>query len=137
MASSGKDIAINTLIGAGTMVKGDLNVSGFVRIDGDLDGNLDASGRIITGENSRIRGDISGQFITVGGVVEGDIIASEGVHILSSALVIGDIITKRLYVADSVLLHGYCFAVDNQEKFEEACFTRNNRKTLRRGNAAR
>ncbi len=133
MPVSIKDISINTLLGSGSLIRGNLSVSGFARIDGDIDGSLQATGRIIIGENSRIRGDVHGQIVTVGGVVEGDVIAPEGVNILSTGAVIGDIITKRLSVAESVVLHGYCFAVNDQERFEEACFARNNRKAARYG----
>ena len=128
MAAAVKDISINTLIGAGSLVRGELNVSGFVRIDGDLDGNLQASGRVIIGENSRIRGDVRGQMVTIGGIVEGNVIAPEGVDILPSGMVLGDVLTKKLTVAESVLLHGYCFAVNDSEKFDKACFAWNNRR---------
>ena len=131
MPGAVKDISINTLLGAGSKICGDINVSGFARIDGDIDGSLQAVGRVIIGENSRIRGDVQGQIVTIGGVVEGDVIAPEGVDILSTGAVIGDIITKRLSAAESVLLHGYCFAVNDQARFEEACFVRNNRKAAR------
>ena len=35
------DISINTIIGGGSAIKGNLKINGFVRIDGDIDGNLD------------------------------------------------------------------------------------------------
>ncbi len=130
MASSVKDISINTLVGPGTFISGELKVAGFVRVDGDIDGDLQASGRIIIGENARIRGDVQGQIITVGGVIEGDVVAPEGVVILSSGMVIGSVITKRLSVAESVLLHGYCFAVDDQARFDAAYLEYSNRKAL-------
>ena len=136
MPAAVKDISVNTLLGAGSKVTGDLNVSGFARIDGDIDGSLNATGRVIIGENSRIRGDVHGLIVTVGGVVEGDVVAPEGVDILPTGAVIGDIITKHLSAAESVLLHGYCFAVNDQAKFEEACFARNNRKAAAAHQAA-
>ena len=58
MAVSSDDININTIIGPGSAVYGDLRVAGFVRIDGDIDGDLDISGRVIIGEHARIRGNI-------------------------------------------------------------------------------
>lgn len=130
MISSVKDISINTLIGAGSFIHGDMNIAGFVRVDGDIDGDLKASGRIIIGEGARIRGDVQGQIVTVGGIVEGDVVAPEGVAILSSGMVVGTVLTKHLSVAESVLLHGYCFAVNDQERFDAEYFKYNNRKAL-------
>ena len=124
------DVSINTLIGPGSFFKGDLRVNGFVRIDGDIDGCLDTPGRVIIGENARIRGDIRAKQITVGGIVLGDIIAPEGVLILSSALVLASVITKRLHVEESVVLNGSCFAIDDQKAFDEALRNYNNKKAL-------
>jgi cytoskeletal protein CcmA (bactofilin family) len=126
-----EDVSINTLLGPGSFIRGEVKITGFVRVDGDLDGNLETSSRVIVGEDARIRGNIRSRIITVGGVVQGDIIAQDGVHILSTGMVIGDVITRKLQVAESVILNGSCFAVDNQERFEEAVSKYNNRKALR------
>ena len=44
------DISINTIIGHGSAISGDIKVNGFVRIDGDIDGNLETDGNVIIGE---------------------------------------------------------------------------------------
>ena len=59
MALLADDISINTVVGAGTKVSGDLNIAGLVRIDGDIDGNLETTGRIIIGEKARIHGNVT------------------------------------------------------------------------------
>jgi cytoskeletal protein CcmA (bactofilin family) len=125
-----EDVSINTIIGPGSFIRGGLKISGFIRIDGDIDGNLSTVGRVIIGENARIRGDVHSLMITVGGVVQGDIIAPEGVTILSSGMVLGSILTKRLQVADSVILNGRCFAINDQVQFDAALSEYNNRKAL-------
>ena len=89
------DISINTFVGAGSVVNGDIRISGFTRIDGDVDGNLDISGKVIVGEKSRIRGNITAKSAIIGGIVEGNIVAPEKVQLFSSAAVIGDIATHR------------------------------------------
>ena len=124
------DVSINTIVGSGSFISGELKLTGFIRIDGDIDGNLDTSGRVIVGENARIRGDVRSQAITVGGVIQGDVIAPEGVSILSTGMVIGSVITKKLYVEDSVLLNGQCFAVNDQERFDSVLSEYNNRRAL-------
>ena len=121
-------ISINTIVGAGAFIHGDVKIAGFVRIDGDIDGNLETPGRVIIGENARIRGDIQALKITIGGVVQGDVVAPEGVTILSSGMVMGTIVTKQLCVEDSVILHGPCFAINNEARFAEALAKYNNRK---------
>ncbi len=115
------DISINTIVGPGSEIKGDIHtVSGFLRIDGDIHGNVTTEGRIIIGENARIRGNISAQSVSIGGVVHGDIIAPDYVTILSSGMVIGTILTKKIRIDENVILHGFCSAVNDNAHFEEA-----------------
>jgi cytoskeletal protein CcmA (bactofilin family) len=122
------NVSINTIVGPGSFIRGELRISGFIRIDGDIDGSLETPGRVIIGENARIRGDIRSRMVTIGGVVQGDVIAPEGVTILSSGMVLGDVLTKRLQVEESVILSGKCFAVDNQDRFDAVLSEYNNRK---------
>jgi len=100
------DFSINTIIGPNTSVKGDIQTGGFTRIDGSIRGNVKARGRIVIGEKARMRSNISGTAITIGGVVYGNVIASESLVILSTALVLGDIITRRIQADEGCLIHG-------------------------------
>ncbi len=122
------EVAINTLIGPGSSIHGNLKVNGFIRIDGDLDGNLETPGNVIVGEAARIRGTVRARSVSVGGVIQGDVVAPEGVTILSSGMVLGAVLTRRLLVEEEVLLNGPCVAVNDQARFEEALSEYNNRK---------
>jgi len=106
-----EDLFINTIIGPGTTVDGDIEAAGFVRVDGALKGNLNAKGRVVVGERARMKSDISGTLVTVGGVVVGNIIASERVVVLSTALVLGDIVTRHIQAEEGSLIHGLIIAV--------------------------
>jgi cytoskeletal protein CcmA (bactofilin family) len=120
MAFQHDDVSINTVVGLGASVSGNLKVSGFARIDGDIDGDIEATGRIMIGEKARIRGNVSALSVIVGGVVIGDIVAPEGVQLLATSSVIGDLVTKRVRVEDQVLFHGYCIALENETSFSDA-----------------
>lgn len=130
------DISINTLVGAGTTIRGELSVAGFVRVDGDIDGDLETTGRVIVGERARIRGTVRCRIITVGGVIQGDVVAPDGVTILSSGTVLGSVITRKLQVEPEVILHGTCFAVDDEQRFSDALSGYNNRQAMRRSSRA-
>ncbi len=124
------DISINTIVGPGSFVDGSLNVPGFLRIDGDVNGNINTPGRVIIAENARIRGNIHAKSVSVGGMVQGDIVAPEEVIVLSSGLVLGSVLTKKIRLDEDVFFHGYCFAVDNQAEFEKAEREYKNRQGL-------
>jgi len=100
------DFSINTIIGPNTSLNGDLETGGFTRVDGSIRGNVNAQGRIVVGEKARMRGNISGTAITIGGIVYGNVIAGESLVILSTALVLGDIITRRIQADEGCLIHG-------------------------------
>jgi cytoskeletal protein CcmA (bactofilin family) len=100
------DFSINTIIGPNTSLTGDVETGGFTRIDGNIRGNVRAKGRVIIGEYARMKGNVSGTNITVGGVVYGNIIADGHLIILSTALVYGDIITRRIQADDGCFING-------------------------------
>lgn len=114
------DISINTIVGPGSFINGSLSVPGFLRIDGDVDGDINTPGRVIIAENARVRGNIHASSISIGGMIQGDVIAPNGVVILSTGLVLGSILTKKIKVNENVFLHGFCFAVNDQAEFERA-----------------
>ena len=114
------DISINTLIGSGSSVVGELTSAGFIRLDGDLDGKLEANGKVIIGANARIKADIIAQSVIVCGAVMGDIVAPGGVHLLPSSFVLGDIVTQKIQIDDNVFFQGRCIAISDKENFQSA-----------------
>lgn len=113
------DISINTIIGNGSAIKGDIKVNGFVRVDGDIDGNLETDGNVIIGENARIRGNITSKSIIIGGVILGNIRAEESIKLISNSIVIGDMISHKIQIDDSAIVHGHCISIRNQEDFDK------------------
>jgi len=114
------DISINTLIGNGSFVRGDLKVNGFIRIDGDIAGNLETDGAVIISEKARILGNVTAKSIIVGGIIIGDITAKEGIKLLSSSAVIGNIMSRRVQMEDKVIFHGHCISIENEENYEKS-----------------
>lgn len=120
MASFTDDISFNTMVGPGAFITGDLKLEGFTRVDGDIYGNLETTGKLIIGENARIRGSLTAKSVIVIGIVEGDILAPDGVHLFSSAVVLGDVISRKIKAEEKVVIEGYCISIENPEDFEEA-----------------
>ncbi len=131
MAIFNEDISINSIIGKGSSIKGNLKINGFIRVDGDLDGDLETSGNVIVGENARIRGDIIAKSVSViGGIVYGNIIAPDSVKLLSTSVVIGDIQTHKLQSDEKVILHGHCISLLEQNPYENAVLDWQNKKAI-------
>lgn len=117
MALRTDDISINTIIGKGSAISGNMKVNGFIRIDGDIDGSLETDGNVIVGENARIRGDLTAKSVIIGGIIKGNIKANESVKILADAAVIGDVISRKVQVDGSALIHGHCISIIDEAEY--------------------
>ena len=117
MALRTDDISINTIIGKGSAISGNMKVNGFIRIDGDIDGSLETDGNVIVGENARIRGDLTAKSVIIGGIIKGNIKASESVKILAEAAVIGDVISRKVQVDGSAIIHGHCISIKDEAEY--------------------
>ena len=121
MASSKhEDFSVNTIVGPGTNVSGDIEAGGFTRVDGNVLGDVKARGRVVIGERARMKSNISGTSVTVGGVVFGNVIASERIIVLATGLVMGDIITRRIQADEGCLIHGRVKVCKNDEAYNRA-----------------
>jgi cytoskeletal protein CcmA (bactofilin family) len=118
MAHDGSgDYSINTIIGPNTSLTGDIDAGGFTRVDGSVRGEIRARGRVIIGERARIKGNVSGTNITIGGVVCGNIIADGALVILSTAVVIGELISRRIQADDGCFINGKVTVCPSEESW--------------------
>lgn len=100
-----KSQRLETIIGDGSEVKGELNVKGTVRIDGLMDGNIRADW-VIVGESGKIQGNVKSRGMVVGGKVEGNVEADEIVELKPKAHVSGEIHTGKLTVSEGAVFDG-------------------------------
>jgi cytoskeletal protein CcmA (bactofilin family) len=114
------DFSLNTIIGPGAWVRGDVESAGFTRIDGSVQGDVRAQGRVVIGEQARMKSNVSGTSITIGGIVYGNIHASERIIILSTALILGDIVTRRIQADEGCLIHGKVVVCQSAEQWDRA-----------------
>lgn len=96
---------LETIIGSGTRVAGKLCVDGTVRIDGLLEGDIEA-GWVVVGETGKIRGNTRTRGMVVGGELEGNIDAAEIVELKEKARVTGEIRAPRLSVSEGAVFDG-------------------------------
>lgn len=97
-----------TIIGTGTIISGDIESSGDIRIDGFLKGNLIARSKIIIGPEGVVEGNISGQQADIMGGITGTITVNELLHLRDNATLIGDIFAGKLLIEPTVTFNGKC-----------------------------
>lgn len=97
---------IKAFLGEGTEFKGVLSFQGAVRIDGHLEGEIIGDDLLIVGEPGIIKAEIEAGRVVVSGRVEGNITARKRVELLAPGVVIGNIRTPTLVIADGATFNG-------------------------------
>lgn len=82
---------VENSIGAGSRVRGELSGPGGFRVDGTVEGAIDADGPVVIGEGGSIEGNIRGRDVIVLGRVRGDVHASGHLEIGPKGKVLGDV----------------------------------------------
>lgn len=111
---------INSIIGTGTKFKGEFELNGVLRIDGDFEGSIRTNGRVFIGSNGRASCTMHAGTVVVGGIVKGEIHSTEMVTILSTGMVIGSITAPRLVIEEGVVFNGNCRITENAAAEAEA-----------------
>lgn len=92
-----------------------------LRINGRFEGNLNTKGNLMIGEHANVNADIIGEMVMIAGKVTGNIVALKELKLISPAVVVGDIKTPLLSVAEGSIFEGNCkmFAKGSQEAGEK------------------
>jgi cytoskeletal protein CcmA (bactofilin family) len=107
------DQAPNTRIGVGSNFRGTLMVSGTLRIDGELDGDILNCERLEIGEHGIMRADIEVKEAVVEGRVHGNIRALGTIELKSGARVEGDIWAATVAIEPGVFFTGRCTMLES------------------------
>lgn len=101
---------IDSLIGAGTVVHGDVIFTGGLRIDGQVQGNVIAAsgepGMLVVSEQARIDGEIRVSHVVVNGTVNGPITVDDHLELQPKARVAGDVAYRTLEMHVGAIVQG-------------------------------
>lgn len=95
-------------IGKGTVLEGNIETYGNIRIEGKVIGNIKSKSKIALGNSSQVEGNIIAQNADLEGEVKGKIEISEMLILKATAVVHGDIITGKLVVEPGAVFNGTC-----------------------------
>jgi cytoskeletal protein CcmA (bactofilin family) len=98
----------HTLIGAGAVIKGEITVDHDLRVDGQIEGKIVASGSLIVGESGRIEAEVDVKSAKISGQLTGNLSATEKIELEEKAMLTGDIRTRNLIISEGALFHGNC-----------------------------
>jgi cytoskeletal protein CcmA (bactofilin family) len=123
---------IDTLIGAGTKIIGDVHFTGGLRVDGEIDGSIIASpgnpSTLVLSEHARVNGEVNVTHLVVNGEVTGPVNVAEYLELQSKSKVTGDVHYKTLEIQLGAIVEGRLIHLaDSSEKV--VAFKLNNAET--------
>ena len=111
--------SVNSIIGEGTTLHGNFNLNGLLRIDGNFSGTVQTSGKVLIGKHGSAQCKIVAGTVVIGGKVKGEMIATERITLLSTGVLIGNIVTPRLIIEEGVVFDGKCEIVEDKDKLQK------------------
>jgi cytoskeletal protein CcmA (bactofilin family) len=107
---------IDLTIGEITIINGNLNSKGSVRIDGKVKGDITCDGMIIIGEKGNIEGNINAAQGIIGGKVNGNIITKDYLELNGTSTLTGDVDTNIFQIDKGAVFNGNCIMGKNKEQ---------------------
>ncbi|NQW05706.1 MAG: polymer-forming cytoskeletal protein [Acidobacteria bacterium] len=94
-------------VGKSVVIKGELNGSEDLTIDGTVEGKIELKQNVLTiGANGKIKAEVFAKSVIVEGEVLGNITATEKVEIRDSGSVDGDVVAPRVAISDGAHFRG-------------------------------
>jgi cytoskeletal protein CcmA (bactofilin family) len=101
---------IDTLIGAGTRIEGDVHFSGGLHVDGHVRGNVQSSAKasdtLSISDSGVVEGSVAASHVVLNGAVHGDIWAAATVELGATARVSGNVYYGLIQMAVGAEING-------------------------------
>lgn len=85
-----------SVVGPGMKIVGDCSSDGTIRVEGIVEGSVNAAKSVVVGKDGRVKGDISTQDAIIAGDVNGSVVAESRVELQATCRVQGDIRSRRV-----------------------------------------
>lgn len=93
-------------ISEGTVIVGNINAEGDLRIEGKVIGTLVCNSKLVVSNTGSIEGNVDARMATVEGEIKGNVVTRELLTISSTGKIFGDIFTQKLVVEMGAIFTG-------------------------------
>jgi cytoskeletal protein CcmA (bactofilin family) len=94
-------------IGKSVVIRGDLQGSEDLTIEGQVEGTIELKDNVLTiGPNGRIKAQVFAKTVIILGAVHGNVTAAEKVDIRDGASMDGDVVSPKVAIAEGAQFHG-------------------------------
>lgn len=98
---------LNRLV-EGTRIVGELISESNIRIDGEVQGNITTTAKVVIGETGFIKGNLTCQEADIEGKIEGQLNIESLLVLREQAKIYGDIVTSKLHIEEGAFFLGAC-----------------------------
>jgi cytoskeletal protein CcmA (bactofilin family) len=102
------DRHMNTIIGKDTVINGEMNIEGALRVDGTVKGKIVCSDCVTLGATGLVEADIEANTAIIAGRMVGNIQTAEKIELQAKCEMEGDIKTKSLIIEQGAVFCGAC-----------------------------
>ncbi len=103
---------IDSLIGVGTRIEGNVIFSGGLRVDGVVIGNVSAaegakSSTLVLSEHATVEGAVNVAHLVMNGTIKGPVTVTDSLELQSRARVIGDVVYTLIEMQQGAVIEGH------------------------------
>ena len=102
-----------TVLGSNAVFKGELTFKDTLCIDGEFEGKLTTSDKLIVAEEGAVLANIEAGTVICRGKITGNVIASQKVEIHSTGKILGDVLTPALMIELGAMFNGKSYMSDS------------------------
>ena len=109
------ELTINSIIGEKTNLRGEFNIDGPLRIDGNFTGKVISRGKVYIGKTGNVDATIIAKTIVIGGAFKGEAFAEKAITVLKTGQINGRIYSCSVNMDDGVDFHGECKVLSRED----------------------
>jgi cytoskeletal protein CcmA (bactofilin family) len=98
----------SAFLGKGSRIVGKLSFEGPARIEGTVEGEIQAQDTLTIGESAVVNAQIVGNSVIIHGRVTGDVTARKRLEVRAPGRLLGNITTPSLVIHEGVVFEGQC-----------------------------
>ena len=105
---------VETVVGQGTCIYGDIKSTGIVRVDGKCTGDVVTNADVIIGESGCIDGNVTAVNVSIAGKIEGNVRCTGVLEIMLQGTLVGDVEVTELSIQKGAVFNGKCSIISNE-----------------------
>jgi cytoskeletal protein CcmA (bactofilin family) len=98
--------SVISIIGPGMKVVGDCHTDGTIRVEGTVEGSVNAAKAVVIGKQGVVRGTVKTQDAVISGRVEGNLVAESRLELQATCHIEGEVRTRRMQLEEGAVLNG-------------------------------